>query len=260
MSDSLEKTLELGAAAAKLLGHPARISILQLLARQGSCTPAEIFASIPLSRGSVNQHLTALKDAAWIQSVLQGSQIHYVLQTTQMHQSLAVLIQAIAPLQQVQTPPSPAVQPVPVQQILFLCTGNSCRSQMAEGFFNQLMNAKGWKAISAGTVPAAQIHPLARTVMQELYVDLQDQYPKSIDAVLGQSSISMVIFVCSDAEENCPYLFPYAQRTIKMPFEDPAVFQGSDEEKLVKFRQVRDQIQTKIQTLVGELNQGVVHG
>lgn len=260
MSDSLEKSLELGAAAAKLLGHPARISILQLLARQGSCTPADLFALIPLSRGSVNQHLNALKDAGWIHCLLKGSQIHYVLQSAQMQQSLAVLIQAIEPLQQAQTPPSFALQPGAAQQILFLCTGNSCRSQMAEGFFNHLVTGSHWKAISAGTVPAPQIHPLAMTVMQEINVELQGQYPKSIVAVLGQSSISLVIFVCSEAEENCPYLFPYAQRTIKMPFEDPAVFQGSDEEKLVKFRQVRDQIQTKIQTLIGELNLGVTHG
>lgn len=260
MSESFGHALELSSLAGKLLGHPARLRILQLLSERDCCASADLFAEIPLSRGSINQHLAALKDAGWIQTTLYGSQIQYCIRTTEMTKALAELMKVVHLLQRAESPACPPIQPVSHGQVLFLCTGNSCRSQMAEGFFNQLAAGIGWNAMSAGTVPAGQIHPLARAVMQEKQIDLADQYPKSVQEILGQSPISLVIFVCSEAEENCPYLFPYAHRKIKMPFEDPAAYRGSDEEILVKFRQVRDQIQTKIQTLVGELTLGVQHG
>lgn len=127
-------------------------------------------------------------------------------------------------------------------RVLFLCTGNSCRSQMAEGL---LRNAAGdrFEALSAGSNPSGYIHPKAIEVMAELGIDISAQQSKSISDFLPPDGTppDTIISVCSGAEKDCPN-FPGAVERLHWPFEDPAYADGTDEEKLSVFRKVRDLI------------------
>ncbi|MGM0462547.1 MAG: ArsR family transcriptional regulator [Fibrobacterota bacterium] len=258
MSEQFDEILENSACAGKLFSHPARIQILQLLAQNRCCVPADFFSNLPLSRGSINQHLTALKEANWIQTSLNGSQIQYCINDdvfdSSIHQ-MKRLFDSFLSRKKAEC----ITHRKQKKKILFLCTGNSCRSQMAEGFFNTYASTIGWEAVSAGTLPAGTIHPLAISVMNEKGITLTGQSPKGITKFLGKERIALVIFVCSEAEENCPYLFPFASRKIKMPFEDPAAFVGNEEETRATFRAIRDQIETRIKLLLEELSTGEEH-
>ena len=132
-------------------------------------------------------------------------------------------------------------------RVLFLCTGNSCRSQMAEGFAREL----GADAHSAGTEPAERVHPLAIKVMAEKGVDLTGGEPRRLDEFLGQD-FDAVITVCGDAEERCP-AFPGNVRREHWPLPDPAKAEGTEEEVLAFFRQVRDNISRRVQIALGEV-------
>ena len=127
--------------------------------------------------------------------------------------------------------------------ILFLCTGNSCRSQMAEGFAKKYA-PKGIKIWSAG-IKAHGLNPLAIQIMKEVGVDISDQTSKTIDTI-PQSEINTVITVCGHANETCP-IFPGKVRRLHWDIEDPAKARGSKEEVLEIFRKVRDILQRKIE-------------
>jgi arsenate reductase len=129
--------------------------------------------------------------------------------------------------------------------ILVLCTGNSCRSQMAEGFLRQLAGDR-FNVFSAGTDPKEEIHPLARQVMNEVGVDISDQHPKGLEDFLGRMAVRHLIIVCSGADENCPRIFPGLGERLFWPFDDPAAFEGSPEETLDEFRRVRDEIRDRV--------------
>jgi two-component system phosphate regulon sensor histidine kinase PhoR len=131
------------------------------------------------------------------------------------------------------------------QTILFLCTGNSCRSQMAEGFARQLSDGR-LRIFSAGTEPKG-IHPLAVRVMREAGVDISAQHSKGLDEIpLGQ--IDQLITLCGDAAETCPTLPAKIVRT-HWPLADPALATGDEEEVMKIFRQVRDDIRARVQAL-----------
>jgi arsenate reductase len=127
-------------------------------------------------------------------------------------------------------------------KILILCTGNSCRSQMAEGFVKRF--APTAQVHSAGTAPAERVHPLAVKVMQEKGIDLSDHRPKSVDQFLSQP-FDYVITVCGDAEENCPAFIGTVKHRLHIGFEDPAKVTGTDEHVLSEFRRIRDEIEAR---------------
>lgn len=129
------------------------------------------------------------------------------------------------------------------KQLLFLCTGNSCRSQMAEGLVNHDLG-DSWLAFSAGTAPAGYIHPLAIQVMAELGIDISKGHSKLADA-FRHYSLDQVITVCDDAAENCP-LWLGSGRVSHISFPDPAKATGNQEEQLRVFRQVRDDIRHQL--------------
>ena len=133
-----------------------------------------------------------------------------------------------------------------MQTILFLCTANSCRSQMAEGFARQLAYGR-YRIFSAGTEPK-EIHPLAVRVMREAGIDISKQSSKGLDRV-PLDAIDQVVTLCDAADERCPALGAGVKR-IHWPFPDPAAALGSEEELLPRFRQVRDEIQKRVQTLI----------
>ncbi|MDI6871925.1 MAG: arsenate reductase ArsC [Bacillota bacterium] len=123
-------------------------------------------------------------------------------------------------------------------RILFLCTGNSCRSQMAEGWTRALHRGK-IEAFSAGTQPAG-INPLAVQVMREAGVDLSGHRSKHLSEFLGQP-FDYVVTLCDDVHAACP-VFPGARKTVHAGFPDPARAAGSPDEVLAEFRRVRDLI------------------
>lgn len=129
--------------------------------------------------------------------------------------------------------------------VLFLCTGNSCRSQMAEGFLREYGGDR-FAAHSAGTEPVEKIHPLAVDVMAEAGIDISGQEPKSVGQYLGRLPVRHLIIVCDRANEKCPRIFPGMMNRMFWPFEDPASFVGSEAGKLENFRTVRDQIEARI--------------
>jgi arsenate reductase len=137
-------------------------------------------------------------------------------------------------------------------RVLFLCTHNSSRSQMAEG----LLRARGgdrYVVYSAGTHPRA-VHPLAIQVMREIGIDISEaagHRAKSLDEFKGQPPMDLVVTVCDDAAEECPY-FPGARRQEHWGFPDPSAVSASEQERLAAFRSVRDAIASRIQAFVAQ--------
>ena len=132
------------------------------------------------------------------------------------------------------------------QRVLFLCTGNSARSQMAEAFLRKYAG-KHFEAHSAGLEPKG-VNPFTIQVMQEVGIDMSNQTSKGVDTYLGKVLFQYLITVCDDADKNCPTVWPGVNTRMHWSFEDPAAFQGTDEEKLEKFRQIRDLIDDKIKS------------
>ena len=128
-------------------------------------------------------------------------------------------------------------------RVLFLCTHNSARSQMAEGLLRHLGGAR-FEAHSAGT-EATHVRPLAIRAMNEVGVDITGQESKTLDQYL-EEQFDYVITVCDDANEACPY-FPGARNRLHWSFEDPSGTEGSEEERLAIFRKVRDEIREHIE-------------
>ena len=134
-------------------------------------------------------------------------------------------------------------------RVLFLCTGNSARSQMAEAFMRHYGGDR-FEAHSAGMEPKG-INPYTVRVMAEKEFDLDGQRSKGIEEYMTKVHIGYLITVCSNAEENCP-IMPFVGARIYWPFEDPAAFEGTDEEKTKKFREVRDQIEARVKEWLAE--------
>lgn len=128
------------------------------------------------------------------------------------------------------------------KRVLILCTGNSCRSQLAEAIINHDLGEQ-WQAFSAGTQPAGYTHPLALRVLDEIGIQHTGE-SKSVERFRGQD-FDVVITVCDDAAENCPVWLGKGKR-VHIGYPDPAKANGSDEEKIVVFRQVRDDIRAGI--------------
>lgn len=133
------------------------------------------------------------------------------------------------------------------KRVLILCTGNSCRSQMAEGIWRALGGSE-WESYSAGSNPAGYVHPLALQVLDEADIDLPDARSKHIDEFQDQR-FDMIVTVCESAKEACPVL-PGAGRTVHWPFDDPAHAKGTEAERLVAFRRVRDEIKARIESFL----------
>ncbi len=131
-------------------------------------------------------------------------------------------------------------------RILFVCTGNSARSQMAEGFARQLGHGK-IEAYSAGMEPS-RLNPFAVTAMREKGIDISHQQSKTFNEDLARR-MDVVVTVCGNADERCPVL-PSEVQKLHWPLEDPAPAKGTDAEILATFREVREQIEMRVRELV----------
>jgi len=136
------------------------------------------------------------------------------------------------------------------KKILILCTGNSCRSQMAEGFLKSF--DLELEVYSAGTKPAEKINPKAVQVMKEIGIDISNNYPKDVEQFINQS-FDYVITVCDNAKETCPVFIGKVGKQIHIGFEDPADATGTEEEILTVFRKVRDEIKEEFWKFVQNL-------
>jgi arsenate reductase (thioredoxin) len=130
-------------------------------------------------------------------------------------------------------------------RVLFLCTGNACRSQMAEGWARALKTGR-FEACSAGVAPC-YVHPLASRVMEEAGVDLSSQYSKHVEELEG-IAFDYVVTLCDFAATRCP-AFPGNGKRVHRPFEDPIRARGTEEEVLRKFREVRDAIRAFVEEM-----------
>ncbi len=135
-------------------------------------------------------------------------------------------------------------------RILFLCTGNRCRSQMAHGIMRHL--APSFEVCSAGVKPASEVHPLAIKVMREIGIDISQHTPKSVVPYTAQSW-DYVITVCGGAKESCPLFTGEVKHRLHIGFDDPDAFKGEEEEILPSFRRVRDEIKSAILQLLKEI-------
>jgi len=128
-------------------------------------------------------------------------------------------------------------------KVLFLCTGNSARSQMAEGLL-RAMAGDHFEVFSAGTEPKGSILPEVEKAMREVGIDISSQRSKSVMEYMGKVNFGYVITVCADAEENCPAVFLNMGTHEHWPFDDPAKF--DEEQRLTSTRRVRDQIEQSL--------------
>jgi arsenate reductase (thioredoxin) len=126
------------------------------------------------------------------------------------------------------------------KKVLIICTGNSCRSQMAEGFLKSFGNEM--EVVSAGTRPEKEVNPLAIKVMAECDIDISSHFPKLVDTFVDQEW-DYVITVCGGANKACPVFTGKVKQRLHIGFEDPADAKGSEEERLGVYRQIRDEIE-----------------
>ena len=138
------------------------------------------------------------------------------------------------------------------RRVLFLCTGNSCRSQMAEGLLREL-SAGGIESLSAGAHPAGSVHRLAIEAMHELGIDISGQLSKSIHDFQPPAGTppDVVISVCANAADECPVFPGPGVERLHWPLDDPAAATGTDDEKRTVFRRVRDEIRVAIEEYLG---------
>jgi arsenate reductase len=135
-------------------------------------------------------------------------------------------------------------------RILVICTGNSCRSQMAAGFLKSFK--KNLEVFSAGTEPTAEVNPYAIRVMQEKGIDISANRPRNVDEFTSQS-FDYVITVCDHAKEACPVFTGQVKHRLHIGFEDPADFAGNEEETLAVYRKIRDQIAIQFNKFFSDL-------
>ena len=131
------------------------------------------------------------------------------------------------------------------QKVLFLCTQNSARSQMAEAFLRHHAS-ESFEVYSAGCNVGAEVHPHAVEVMEEVGIDISEQYPKGLKTYMGKMGFNYSIIVCARAEKDCPKTFPGVGTRLVWVFDDPRGEDVPEEKRLEKFREVRDEIEFKI--------------
>jgi len=135
--------------------------------------------------------------------------------------------------------------------ILILCTGNSCRSHLAEGILRAAVGESA-EVASAGSDPAGYVHPMAVEVMKEIEIDISTHTSKHLDEFL-QREVHTVITVCGNADQACP-IFPGQAEKHHWPFDDPAKVTGSEEEIRAVFRRVRDEIRAKFEAYAAQIS------
>ncbi len=139
------------------------------------------------------------------------------------------------------------------RKVLFLCTGNSARSQMAEALLRK-HGGSSYEAYSAGLDPKP-IHPFTVKVLEEIGIDISGQYSKNVKDYMGRKQFDDAVIVCRRFDENCPSIYADARNIHRWLFDDPALATGTDEEILAMFRSIRDQIEARIKLWIAEVEE-----
>lgn len=134
--------------------------------------------------------------------------------------------------------------------VLFVCSHNSARSQMAEGWLRQMAGDR-FQAFSAGVEPGT-LNPLAVRAMAEVGIDLSGHQAQGVDQYLGRAAVHYLIVVCDKAARTCPRIWPGMRERFIWAFDDPSAAEGTDEQKLAVFRRVRDGIRAKLEAWVAD--------
>lgn len=243
--------MEIDAAAQALaaLGQPLRLQILQLLAAAspGGGTPGELAAELSAAPATLSFHLRQLKQAGLIHAERRGRQLIYRADAGYLQEVLGFLASECGAGM-----PGPAVTD-PRRHVLFLCSRNSARSQMAEALLRQLSGER-FRISSAGLQPDV-IHPLTLEVLQEVGADLDPLRAEGLETYLGQGRIDHAVVVCAQADRNCPGILPMCEERLYWPFPDPVreVVGETKEQQLQRFREVREAIRTRLQAWLASL-------
>jgi thioredoxin type arsenate reductase len=229
----------------KLLGHDLRWQLVNLLAKS-DLRVQELVEGLAQPQNLVSYHLHKLLSGGVVReqrSIADGREIYYSLDLERVKDLLSATGAALHPgLAGAPLESGLFTGPAQPQRVLFLCTHNSARSQMAEA----ILRARGGdqvEAHSAGTQPS-RVHPLAIQAMREMGIDISDQRSKSLDEFLGQT-FDAIVTVCDRAREACP-VFPGDPARIHWSIPDPLEAQGSEAEQLEAFRETAAQLDTRI--------------
>ena len=238
----------------KLAGHPIRWSVLTRLARS-DYRVQELVTFLQLPQNLVSYHLRQLRAGSLVTERKSSADERSIYYSLDLEQFRALYVQAGSQLHPALTngliDPGVENQPgkadLPPLRVLFLCTENSARSQMAEALLRHLSHGT-IEAKSAGSQPAEQIHPLARRVMEHLGIDMSRAHPKHFDEFRGQH-FDAIVTVCDRVREVCP-IFPDDPERIHWSFPDPALADGPEETRSRAFEQTSLQLATRLRLLI----------
>jgi ArsR family transcriptional regulator, arsenate/arsenite/antimonite-responsive transcriptional repressor / arsenate reductase (thioredoxin) len=233
----------------KLLSHELRWQILKALA-QSDLRVQELVEAVGRAQNLVSYHLLQLRQQGLVherRSMADAREVYYSLDLGQVRALFQAGVDELHPALGSPLPPRYlGGNDLPPARVLFLCTHNSARSQMAEGLLRDRSNGR-IEVFSAGNEPSL-INPMAVQALQEMGIDISRQTSKSIDAFLGQS-FDYIITVCDKARESCP-IFPDDPVRIHWSFPDPAAVEGSEEARYQAFKETAIQLNTRISYLL----------
>ncbi len=234
----------------KLSAHPVRWNLLAHLARS-DYRVQELVEQLQLPQNLISYHLRHLRDGHLVlehRSTADERAIYYGLDIVQFRHDLFLAGRQLHPAIPANSADSEdkSVAHRPLR-VLFLCTENSARSQMAEGLLRQLGQGN-FEAASAGSQPAEQVHPLALRVMQQVGIDMSRAIPKHVSTLQGQH-FDAIVTVCDRVREVCPTFADEPER-IHWSFPDPALAEGSEETLYYAFEQTSLQLATRIRLLM----------
>jgi len=233
----------------KLLGHEIRWQLLKALSST-DLHVRELVEAVNRPQNLVSYHLGKLRDQGLVgehRSIADSREIYYSLNLDRIRELYFASGQALHPaLSNEHLSQDQLNNPEKKVRVLFLCTHNSARSQIAEGIVRSRSNGKV-EVFSAGT-EATRIHPLAIRALLEMNIDISQQYSKNLDQFLGQQ-FDYIITVCDRAKEACP-VFPGDPVRIHWSFLDPAAVDGSEEERYKAFQETSVQMMTRISYLL----------
>jgi ArsR family transcriptional regulator, arsenate/arsenite/antimonite-responsive transcriptional repressor / arsenate reductase (thioredoxin) len=235
----------------KLVAHEVRWNLLQHLS-QSDYRVNDLVERLHLPQNLVSYHLKQLRQGHLVterRSSADERAVFYTLDLKRLQELYLAAGEILHPGVTADIFASPPQEngSQKALRVLFLCTENSARSQMAEALLRHLSHGTV-EAASAGSIPAAQIHPLARRCMEECGIDISQQYPKHFEVFRGQH-FDAIVTVCDRVMESCP-TFPDDPERIHWSFLDPATVQGADEERLHAFEQTSLQLSMRIRFLL----------
>ncbi|MBE3558582.1 MAG: ArsR family transcriptional regulator [Ktedonobacteraceae bacterium] len=244
-------------AILKLAGHPVRWNLLKNLALSDERVQ-DLVALLQLPQNLISYHLRLLREGRLVTERRSGADeraVYYSLDIEQLQRYFLdageslhpAIIESVHSTSPEHTPAPHPEHPAPPLRVLFLCTENSARSQMAEALLRHLSRGT-IEAYSAGSFPAGQIHPLASRYIEQVGIDMSQQYPKHFKTFIGQH-FDAIVTVCDRMRESCP-TFPDDPLRIHWSFPDPASLTGPEEEQYHTFEQIGLQLTNRIRLLI----------